>query len=70
MKYHENLEKKHMTSGQSREEGKDKESIQSSTTPDMQHYKGKWQNTRKYNTHESQEVSPFQAGYHTAARNR
>ena len=30
----------------------------------------KWQNTRKHNTQESQEVSPFPAGDFKAARNR
>ena len=29
-----------------------------------------WQNTRKHNTQESQEVSPFQTGDHLPVRNR
>ena len=51
-------------------EGKDQESIQSSTTPDPRHHMGKGQNTRKHHTHESQEVSPFPAGEHKSARSR
>ena len=31
---------------------------------------GKWQNTWKHHTQKSQEVSPFPAGNHKAARNR
>ena len=50
----------------SKEEGKDQESIQSST----EHHVGKWQNTRKHHIQESQEVSPFPAGDHKAAMNR
>ena len=44
---------------QSKEKGKDLESLQSSTTPDQEHDMGKWQNTRKHNTQEIKEVSPF-----------
>ena len=53
-----------------KQEGKDQESIQSSTTPDPGHHIGKGQNTRKYHIQESQEVSPFPAGDHKAAMNR
>ena len=52
----------------SKEEGKDHESIQSSTTPDPGHHMGNGKSTRKYHTQESQEVSPFTAGDHKAAR--
>ena len=56
---------------QRKEEGRDQELIYSSTTPDQRHNMGKCQ---KHNltshTHESQEVSPFPAGYHKAAMNR
>ena len=49
-------------------EGKDQESIQSSTTPDPGHHMGKWQ---KHNhTQESQEVHPFPASDHKDVRNR
>ena len=56
----------------SREEAKDQESftIQSSTIPDPEHHMGKGQNTRRHNIQERQEVSPFPAGDHKAARNR
>ena len=50
--------------------GKDQESIQSSTIPGPEHHTVRLQNTRKYNTHESQEVGPIQAGDHKTARNR
>ena len=48
----------------SKEEGKDQESIQSSTTPDTEHHMGKRQlkNTIKHQIQERQEVSPFPAG--------
>ena len=46
----------------SKEEGKDQELIQSSITSDPRHHMGKWQNTKKHHTQESQEVSPFPAG--------
>ena len=54
----------------SKEEGKDQESIQSSTylTPYTIWISGK--NTRKHHTQENQEVSPFPAGDHKAAKNR
>ena len=55
---------------ESREEGKDQESVQSSSIPDLGHHIGKWQKHKKYNTQVSQEVSPFPAGDHKAARNR
>ena len=54
----------------SREKGKYQESIQSSTTPVLRHHMRKRQNTRKYHTQDSKEVSPFTAGDHKAARNR
>ena len=47
-----------------KEEGKDQISIQSCTTPDPGHIMESDKNT------ESQEVSPFPAGDHKAARNR
>ena len=44
---------------QSKEEGKDQESIQSSATPDSEHNMGKLQKkTRKLQIQESQEASP------------
>ena len=52
-------------------EGKDQESMQSSTTPDLRHH-DIWEsdkNTRKHCTQESQEVSSFPAGDRKAARN-
>ena len=45
----------------SKEEGKCPESIQSNTTPDPGHHMEKWQNTRKHQIQESQEVSRFLA---------
>ena len=39
-----------------KEESKNQESVQSSTTPDPGHNMGKYQNTRKYNTLESCEL--------------
>ena len=49
-----------MTEPQMREEGKDQESIQSSTIPDPEQRMGKRQkHTRKHNTKESQEVYPL-----------
>ena len=58
------------TSLESKEEGNDQESIQSSTTLDPGHHMGKRQSTRKHHIQENQEVSPFQAGDHKAAMNR
>ena len=58
---------------ESKEEGKDQESIQSSTTPDWvtrNTMYGKVTNTRKHNTQDSQEVNLFLSGAHTAARNK
>ena len=55
---------------ESKEEYKDQELIQSSTTPDLRNHMGMWQNTRSHHTQESQEVSHFTAGDHKAARNR
>ena len=52
----------------SKEEGKDQESIQSCTTPDLGHHMGNDKNTRKHITQESKEVSPLPAGDHKAAR--
>ena len=49
----------------SKKEGKDKESIQSRDTIEESD-----KNTRKHTTQDSQEVSPFPAGDHKAARNR
>ena len=53
----------------SKEEGKDQESIQPSTTSDQETII--WESdksTRKLHTQESQEVSPFPAGHHKAER--
>ena len=56
---------------QRKEEGKDQEPIQSSTTPDPRdHIWESDNNTRKDNPQESQEVSPFPAGDHRTAKNR
>ena len=54
---------------QSKKEGKDQESIQSSTTL-AQATNGKVTNSQLDTTHESQEVSPFPAGDHKAHINR
>ena len=53
--YDQEMQQSH-TTYQSREDGKDQESIQSCTTPDPEQHMEKWQNTRKHNTQESQEV--------------
>ena len=53
----------------SKKEGKDQESIQSSTTPDQVTY-GKVTMSQLDITNESQEVSPFPAGDHKASTNR
>ena len=53
---------------QSKKEGKDQEPIQSSTTPD-QRYKWESDNFTIEHHNESQEVSPFRAGYHKALIN-
>ena len=53
---------------QSKKEGKDYKSIQSSTKPDPGHHMGKWQKHNK-TSQESQEVSPFPAGDNKAAMN-
>ena len=55
---------------QSKEEVKDKESIQSNTTLTENSIWENNKNTRKHHTQESQEVSPFPAGDHKTARNR
>ena len=54
---------------QSKKEGKDQESIQSSTTPDPGY---PWESNKLTIRHhkESQEVSPFPAGDHKATINR
>ena len=54
---------------QSKKEGKDQESIQSSTTPDPGY---QWESDKLTvdTTNESQEVSPFPAGDHKASINR
>ena len=52
---------------QSKEEGKDQESIQSSTTPDPGY---QWVTSQLDITNESQEVSTFPAGDHKASINR
>ena len=50
------------------EDGKDQKLIQSSTTPDPGNI---WESVKQYKkTQESQEVSPFPACNHKAARNR
>ena len=54
----------------SKKEGKDQESIHSSTTPDPGY---QWESdnvTNRHITNESQEVSPFSAGDHKATTNR
>ena len=51
---------------QSKKEGQDQESLQSSTTPD-QDTNGKVTTSELDNTNESQEVSPFPAGDHKAS---
>ena len=55
---------------QSKKECKDKESMQSSATPDQGIYNGKWQKHIKHHKQESQEVSPFPGGDHKASMNR
>ena len=52
----------------SKKDGKDQESIQSSTTPDPGYHMGKWQQLNI--TNKTQEVSPFPACDHKAAMNR
>ena len=64
------LKKQNSQTMQSKGAGKDQETIQSSITPDPGHHMGKRQNTRKRQTQESQEVSPFPAGDNKAAMNR
>ena len=49
--------------------GKDQESTQSSITPDTGYHMGKWQKTQLKNTRQSQDVRPFPAGDHKAAKN-
>ena len=57
-------------SHKSKDEGKDQESIRSSTTPTRDTILEGDKNTRKHHTQESQAVCPFPAGDHKAARNR
>ena len=52
------------------EEGKDQETIQSSTTPDPGHIMGKWQKHKKSHIQKRLEASPFPAGNFKAARHR
>ena len=54
----------------SKKEGKDHESIQSSTTPDPMISHGKVTHTQLEITNESQEGSPFPAGDRKASINR
>ena len=54
---------------QSKEDSKDKESIQSGTTPVPGYQMGKYKFTINI-TNKSQEVSPFPSGDHKAAMNR
>ena len=54
----------------SKEEGNDRKSIQSSTTPDPNTIREIGKNTRKHHTQERHEVSIFPAGDHKSARNR
>ena len=73
--YHDKPFVKHLVfRHQSKEVGKDQESILLSTTPDTVHHMESDKNTRNYHTQESQkeEVSLFffPAGDHKAARNR
>ena len=54
---------------ESKKDGKDKETVQSSTTPDLGHHMES--NTITVNiTNKSQEASPFTSGDHKAAMNR
>ena len=53
---------------QSKKEGKDQDSIQSSTTPD-QRYQWERDNFTIEHHNENQEVSPFRAGYNKALIN-
>ena len=64
------LDKKQYPDTISKEESKDQESIQSSTTPEPRHEREVDKNTRKHHTQESQEVSPFPVGDYKAERNR
>ena len=48
----------------SKAESRTQKSIHSSTITSPGHPMGKWQNTRKHHTQESQEISPFPAGDH------
>ena len=55
---------------ESKQGGKDQQSIQLSTTPDQGHHMESYINARKHHTQESQEVSPFPADDNKAAMNR
>ena len=59
-----------MTLQQSKKESKDKESIQSSTTPGTGHHLEIRKNTIQYQLQASQKVSPLPTGDHMAAINR
>ena len=50
-------------------EGKDQESMQSSTTPDPEQHSGKWQKHKKTTHTWAKRLALFQAGDHKAARN-
>ena len=54
----------------SKEEDKDQDSIQSSTSPDRNTIWESDKNTRKHPTQERQAISTFPAGDHKVARNR
>ena len=60
----------HVASNVCKEEGKNKESIQSSTTLTQDTIWERDKNTRKHYVQESQEASRFPAGDHKVARNR
>ena len=57
-------------SKKSKEEGKDQESIQSSTMPDPGHIWERDKSTRKRQIHKHLLASPFPAGDHKADRHR
>ena len=58
----------HANGCKSKDEGKDQESIQSSTTSYPRHHMGKSQKQKKHQTQASQEASHFSAGDQRAAR--
>ena len=59
-----------LRSDQSKKDGKDQGSIQSSTTPDPRYRMGKQQKTQFNIKNKSQMVNPFPAGDNKAAMNR